>query len=135
MITPEAIFGLIMGFLIAWFFEKYYIGRFSVLPNVAGIFFLLQPYWLFIPTFVKWWTYVGIVLGIIALLFLFKKKELPKFVYDLTYPFYSGKTVMGIYTPLVLFKEFFPTNLFTIMFWIITGAFIIGVWFIGVKYL
>ncbi|MBL7148143.1 MAG: hypothetical protein ISS82_04930 [Nanoarchaeota archaeon] len=134
MITTESIFGLIMGLLVAWAVEKYYIGRWGVLPNVVGIYILLVPFWVTILKFVKWWIYIGFILGIIALIFVLNKKKFPSILYDVTYPFYSGKTIMGIYIPLILFKEYFPNILFSTMFWIITVICIIVMWYVGIKY-
>lgn len=84
MITTETIFGLIMGLLVAWFLEKHYIGRWGVLPNVFGVYVLLSPYWLNIHEYIKWWIYIGFILGIIALLYVLNKKSSPPILYDLS---------------------------------------------------
>ncbi|MFH0701767.1 MAG: hypothetical protein V2A62_05000 [Candidatus Woesearchaeota archaeon] len=135
MITPEVWFSIVLGLLVALWFEKYYVGRATVLPNVAVIFFLMWPSWDLINIYVKWWLYVGILLGILALGFLLSQRHLPSILYDLTYPFYSGKTIMGLYIPLVIFKEILPPFLFSTGFWIIAAVLIILLWVIGVKYL
>ena len=134
MLEPEILFGLIMGYMIAWVFEKYYINTYSVLPNVAGIFFIIQPFWIVLPQLMKYWMYLGIFLGIVALYFLLNKNSLPNYIYDITYPLYSGKTIMGIYAPLVLFKEVLTESLWLANFWVVVVVWIIANWYIGVKY-
>lgn len=134
MITPETMFGLIMGFLVAWVVEKYYISRVSVLPNVAAIFFLLIPYWSIIENFIKWWAYIGIITGGISLIFIINKKQLASWVHSIiNYPLYSGKTIMGIYISIIFFQELLPNQLFTVYHYLLGAVFIIIVWVIGKK--
>ena len=80
------------------------------------------------------WMYLGIFLGIVALYFLLNKNSLPNYIYDITYPLYSGKTIMGIYAPLVLFKEVLTESLWLANFWVVVVVWIIANWYIGVKY-
>ena len=135
MINPEVWFSIFLGFMIALWFEKYYVSRASVLPNVVVIFFLIWPVWNQINIYLKWYLLIGIFLGIIALGLRIKDKQMPTWIYDLTYPFYCGKTLMPIYTLIIIFKEYFPNNIYQTSFWIITLLLIVVIWFIGVKYL
>lgn len=134
MLSQEAIIALIFGFIIAWFVEKHYIGRTGVLPNVAIIFVILCPYLRITPPIVKLWMIVGLILGSISLIFLLKKATLPSLIYRITYPFYSGKTVIGLYAPYELFKWLLPSYLFSTLFWLTTLVFIILIWYIGITY-
>lgn len=135
MIAPEVLFSIVLGYFIALWFEKYYVSRASVLPNVAVIFFLMWPTWAQINNYVKWYILIGIFFGIIALGMLIKQKKIPGWMYDLTYPFYCGKTLMPIYTSIILFKEYFVIQLYSTPFWIVVGILLFVGWYIGVKYL
>lgn len=132
MVSGEIIFGIIMGLVVAWFVEKIYIERIGVLPNAMAIYFVLNPYWPDIPDPVKYWVYIGIGLGVFALIFLLKKWKFS--LYGITYPFYSGKTIMGIYITYIVFKEYSPEQLFSELFWIAVVLAIISMWYIGIKY-
>lgn len=135
MISTEAIFSIILGFLVALWFEKHYIGRASVLPNVAVIFFLMWPDWDKVNLYLKWYILIGLFLGTVALGLLIKKQKIPSWIYDATYPFYCGKTLIPIYTCILLFKEFSPNNIYSTPFWISATLLLICTWYVGVKYL
>lgn len=77
---------------------------------------------------------VGLILGSLSLIFLLKKATLPDWIYIITYPFYSGKTVMGLYAPYVLFKWLLPRYLFSTLFWLATVVCIILIWYVGISY-
>jgi len=135
MITPEVWFSIFLGFLVALWFEKYYVSRVTVLPNVIVIFFLMWPDWKLVNVYVKWYILIGILLGIIALGLRIKERKVPGWIYDSTYPFYCGKTLMPIYSCIILFKEYLPTQIYLTSFWITTTILLIITWFVGVKYL
>ncbi|MFB6088878.1 MAG: hypothetical protein ABEK36_03820 [Candidatus Aenigmatarchaeota archaeon] len=135
MIATEALFGIVIGWIVALAFEKYYVSRATVLPNVVAIFFLMWPTWNQVNTYVQWFILVGILLGIIALILRIKQKKIPSWIYDLTYPFYSGKTLMPIYTSIVIFKNSFPTQLYQTPFWIVVIVMLVAGWYIGVRYI
>jgi len=135
MIPPEVWFSIILGYLVALWLEKYYISRASVLPHVVVIFFLMWPTWTQINVYVKWYVLIGIFFGIVAFGMLIKKKKIPGWIYDLTYPFYCGKTLMPVYTSIIIFREFFPSHLYLTPFWIVVIILLVTGWYIGIKYL
>ena len=97
MLTSEVITTSVFMFFIAVFVEKYYVSRVGVLPNLLMILFPLMQNFSTLPTIFQGWLGLGVLAGIISLFFYAKDKELPDEIYDITYPFYGLKTILGIY--------------------------------------
>ena len=134
MFSEGTIITILIFSIIALFSEKHYIGRYTLLPYVLLIYFELNEYWPIIPEFLRIWLYIGFVIGIIAFISVLSNDKMPSWLYDLSYSFYSGKTVMGIYVPIILFKEYYPTALFEPLFFIATLLGIIAFWYVGINY-
>jgi hypothetical protein len=127
----EILFGVFMGFLGAWLIEKLYVSRATILPSVAVIFFVLLPSWASLNAFLKWYVLIGLFFGLIALYMLIKKMSLGKFFYEFTYLLYSGKTLMPVYSTVLLFR-IWPERMFSPLFWTVMSIFIVASWLIGV---
>ncbi|KGK98716.1 hypothetical protein LI82_07680 [Methanococcoides methylutens] len=133
MFSENTLITVIIFCIIAFSSEKHYIGRFSLLPYVLLVYFEINENWSILPDLLKLWIIIGFVIGLIALVSIISNDPMSSTIYDLSYAIYSGKTVMGIYIPLILFKEYFPTFLFEPLFF---AAMIIGIvsfWYVGVN--
>ncbi len=61
MLPAEVLFGIIIGWIVALSFEKYYVSRATVLPNVVVIFFLMWPDWQKVTIIIQWFILIGIL--------------------------------------------------------------------------
>ena len=128
------VIGIIIGWIIAIWIEKYYVSRATLLPSVLAVLALMMPNWDQINIYFQWFILIGILIGVVMLCFLISKKSIPGEIYGLVYPFYCGKTLMPFITTIIIFREFFPKELFMTSFWTVSIILLIIGWYVGIKF-
>jgi len=126
--------GIIIGWIVALWIEKYYVSRATLLPSVLAVLALMIPNWNQTNTYFQWFILIGVLIGVIMFGFLISKRSIPSEIYSLVYPFYCGKTLMPFITTIIIFREFFPNELFMTSFWIVSIILLIIGWYIGIKF-
>lgn len=122
----EVMLNVLLLSIGAFSFEKNYVSRTGVLPNVAGIYFIFKS--AVLPAILNYYLLTGLVLGTISLYFYLQKESMPNELYTLTYPLYSLKTILAFYVPYLLFGLKFDEA-----YWITFFVLLFAIWTFAVK--
>ncbi len=125
--SPEIRINIILLLITALLFEKYYVKRSSVLPNILVIYFMFSEKFDLLPSILRNYFDFGILIGIFLILALIKKISVPSAIYNITYMLYGMKTILGFYLTFLLLG---PT--FNDTFWFVLLGLTVVVWWVGV---
>ena len=123
---------LILLAVSAFFVEKFYLSRLTMVANAFLLWQVFVPKWTFLEYYLQIYVYFSILFAGLALVSYIRKNSLSEIFYKISYPLYSSKTVLGLCTGVSagLFLGLSTGN--QVIFGLIVAG---ATWFIAVMYL